>query len=263
MKYYHNNKKILLVLTSMFIFSLMFIACNEKKHRCPVCPPDDYSGYIGKDTIARKIYPFLNGKNTRKYRFVYYTLMDPHPDYPYVDTILEYRSRLCAAYNTRDTGKTFYYGKDCKDEPYGRMNLFAVFHNVDSSLCMTVFTFRQHMQYMQFVQPARLNNGFPLMFFPASKYFVGKKWENLNGSTMEPAYREIISIDEVITTPAGTFDNVIKIKEVWRGWGGREPDYAYIYVRNDIGIIKSIKYSYFNNNELEFHASEELVEMNF
>lgn len=75
---------------------------------------------------------------------------------------------------------------------------------------------------------------FPLLYH---NYYVGQKWYSkisLEQHGEENASnREIISISETVTVPAGTFINCIVIKYA----DGNEP-YSYLYFRKDIGIIK-------------------------
>ena len=245
MKYYHNNKKILLVLTSMlmFIFSLMFIAC-EKQHNCSVCPPTDYSGYIKMYDVS-KIYPFLNSDYVMVYRRIKYpNTLDE------VEEIYFSQGVECVDYYSSDY-TSYTYCDYVKQRIPNHWPLYeVVFHNKDSSLTLQV--------------SRAIFYKFPL-FWP--QYFVGKKWEHLRynantGEMFEVTSREIISIDEVITVGAGTFENVIKIKEVYRTLGWFTTllffDYDYHYIRNDIGLIKTERYRvygvsndtipYFENN---------------
>ena len=76
-----------------------------------------------------------------------------------------------------------------------------------------------------------------------------------------PLYREIISIDEVVTTAAGTFENCIKIKEVWL-FPEDNPQYVLYYVRNDIGIIKAEYYRY-TFSQYRISQYKVLIDKNF
>jgi len=78
-------------------------------------------------------------------------------------------------------------------------------------------------------------------------YTVGKKWEkDFSHIAAGPRKieRKVISINETVTVPAGTFNNCIKIKNTeYFDVGGEElsSQVSYFWVRNDIGIIKEEK----------------------
>ena len=237
MKYNNTTKTILTVLISVFIFSFIFISCGEKEHICPVCPPDDYSGYFEFNKDAPAIYPFLNPDYVWIYEVGDYDLNDTTKE-PKIEVWRE--DSVVIIYSPDDTSRISYHS---------RGNFRAIFYLSDSGLYMlglgTLWL---------------IGNTFPLMF-PQSKYFVGKKWEDSASSYSVKPYREIISMDEVVTTVAGTFENCIKIKE----WGFSDEDtspYVLYYVRNDIGIIKAEYYRYtFSQHRIEQYKV--LIDKNF
>ena len=77
------------------------------------------------------------------------------------------------------------------------------------------------------------NLPFPLFFADNE---VGNKWElHSNDRELGILYREIISVNETLIVPAGTFTNCIKIKEI----SEKNPEYYCIYwISKKDGIIK-------------------------
>ena len=235
MKYY-NTKTILAVLISIFVFLFTFIACKKEEHTCPVCPPTDYYGYV-KIYDAFVVYPFLNPDYIRLYEFCRYNINDTTG---IIDFYTRTEGPASRYYKSDDLSLTHYNG------PMG------IFYNVDSAFAMMA-----HPNVGMLVTVY-----FPLMF-PQSKYFVGKKWDG-SGSIGSPLYREIISINEVVTTEAGVFENCIKIIEPYSRNTIEHPEYVIYYVRNDIGCIKSERYRYsYLYNKYVIYEYRKLIDKNY
>ena len=71
-------------------------------------------------------------------------------------------------------------------------------------------------------------------------YTVGQSWDIQSDDQYDINRREVVSVNETITVPAGTFNNVIKIIHFHYD-SDNDNGYEDIWwIRNDVGIIKHI-----------------------
>ena len=246
-----NLKKILLVLASVFTVSLMFISCKE--HKCSVvCPPCDHSsGFIKKyDDIIFEIYPFLKH---------YHTGIWLETQYDVWDSIPVVRSQ----FSRRADPLYIYYDSDDSI----RVPILSI-----TNIRQGVFFQRDSSLVLYIMGPFIGSADDPIigLHFPQYRYYAGKKWEvSFNPSSPIPnliitSKREILSIDEVVTTEAGNFENVIVVREEFFSTptGGMvTPHIYYYYFNNDIGFIKGRTYSFVHlYDEYRLERTLELIE---
>ena len=141
---------------------------------------------------------------------------------------------------------------------------FTLTHKLDTTIDFINYSFYYAINQNDFegvvfaatdsnVFDERIN--FPLMW---KNYTVGKTWFLPNPNT--EVKREIVSINETVTTEAGTFNNCIKIKEsrIGNTIDGETLFENFWYVRNDIFIIKQERH----RNGIVYWSLE-LIEKNF
>jgi len=102
---------------------------------------------------------------------------------------------------------------------------------------------------------------FPVVYTDNS---VGKSWVSpVDDEDLGTITRRIISVDETVTVPAGTFDNCVKIKETFSGDANVV---NYIWVNRETGIVKKESTGWADINDdprIYFSVSVKLNSINF
>jgi len=104
------------------------------------------------------------------------------------------------------------------------------------------------------------------LWFPVfySDNNVGKSWTSpVDDEDLGTITRQIVSVSESVTVPAGTFDNCVKIKETFSGDANV---INYIWVHPATGIVKKESTAWADINDdprIYFSVSTKLTSINF